>query len=127
VQGRQRQRYGKGVVLLEAVALRTCLPGRDTSRAMSQEYVEIMRATFEAWNAGDMNALRELYDPNVTLRLPEGFPEPGPYVGREAVMRQWEQQREAFDADTSVPISDFIDTADRVAVRFIWAWHGPRP
>jgi ketosteroid isomerase-like protein len=94
---------------------------------MSQENVEIVRATFEAWNAGDMDALRELYDPDVSLRMPEGWPEPGPYVGREAVMRQWKQQREAFDADTAVPISDFIDAADRVAVRFIWhgTGHGP--
>jgi len=94
---------------------------------MSQENVEIMRATFEAWNAGDMNALRELYDPDVILRMPEGWPEPGPFVGREAVMRQWKQQREAFDADTAVPISDFIDAPDRVAVRFIWhgTGHGP--
>jgi ketosteroid isomerase-like protein len=94
---------------------------------MSQENVEIMRATFEAWNAGDMNALRELYDPDVSLRMPEGWPEPGPYVGREAVMRQWKQQREAFDADTAVPISDFIDGADRVAVRVIWRGTGRGP
>jgi ketosteroid isomerase-like protein len=31
---------------------------------MSHENVEIARASFEAWNAGDMDALRELYDPN---------------------------------------------------------------
>jgi ketosteroid isomerase-like protein len=94
---------------------------------MSQENVEIMRATFEVWNAGDMDALRELYDPTVILRMPEGWPEPGPFVGRDAVMRQWEQQREAFDADTAEPISDFIDTADHVLVRFVWrgAGHGP--
>jgi ketosteroid isomerase-like protein len=76
--------------------------------------VEIVRATIEVWNAGDMDTLRELYDPDVILRMPEDWPEPGPYVGREAVMRHWEQQREAFDADTVEPISDFIDTADHV-------------
>ena len=94
---------------------------------MSQENVELVRATIEVWNAGDMDALRELYDPDVILRMPEGWPEPGPYVGREAVMRHWEQQREAFDADTVEPISDFIDTADHVLVRFVWrgTGHGP--
>ena len=94
---------------------------------MSQENVEIMRANFEAWNAGDMDALRELYDPDVILRMPEDWPEPGPYVGREAVMRHWEQQREAFDADTVEPISDFIDTADHVLVRFVWRGTGYGP
>ena len=94
---------------------------------MSQENVEIVRAAFEAWNAGDMDALRELYDPDVIVRTPEGWPEPGPFVGREAVMRQFEQLRETWDADTLEPISDFIDAGDRVVVRFIWrgAGHGP--
>ena len=42
-------------------------------------------------------------------------------------MRQFEQLRETWDADAVEPISDFIDAADRVVVRFIWrgAGHGP--
>jgi ketosteroid isomerase-like protein len=94
---------------------------------MSQENVEAVRATFEAWNAGDMDSLRELYDPDVIMRPPEGFPEPGPYVGREAFMRQFEQMRETWDADALELISDFIDAADRVAVRFIWRGAGRGP
>jgi ketosteroid isomerase-like protein len=94
---------------------------------MSQENVEVVRAVFDAWNARDMEALRELYHPDAILWMPEGWPEPGPYVGREAVMRQLQQMREAWDADVSEPISDFIDAGDRVVVRFIWrgAGHGP--
>jgi ketosteroid isomerase-like protein len=94
---------------------------------MSQENVEVVRATFEAWNAGDMDAIREQYDPDIIARPPEGVPEPGPYVGREAVIRFWEQQRETWDADALELIGDFIHAADRVAVRFIWhgAGHGP--
>ena len=79
---------------------------------MSQENVEIVRAAFDAWNAGDMDALRELYDPDVIGRPPEGWPEPGPWVGREVLMRQWEQQRETWDADELVLTSDFIDVGD---------------
>jgi uncharacterized protein len=94
---------------------------------MSEENVEVVRAGFEAWNAGDMKAIRELHDPDVILRMPEGWPEPGPYVGREAVMRQFEQMRETWDADALEPISDFIAAADRVVLRFIWrgAGYGP--
>ncbi|MGH2965139.1 MAG: nuclear transport factor 2 family protein [Solirubrobacterales bacterium] len=94
---------------------------------MLQENVEIVRALFATWNAGDMDAHRELHDPTVIVRSPEGWPEPGPFVGREAVMHQWEQQRETWDADVVEPTSDFIDVADRVAVRFIWrgTGHGP--
>jgi ketosteroid isomerase-like protein len=95
---------------------------------MSRENVEIVRRAFEVWNTGEMDALRELYDPDIILRPPERWPEPGPFVGREAVMRQWEQTRETWDADTLEAISDFIDTGDRVVVRLNWhgAGRGPR-
>jgi ketosteroid isomerase-like protein len=95
---------------------------------MSRENVEIVRAAYEAWNAQNMDSLRELYDPGVMVVTGiEGWPEPPPTVGREAVMRQWERQREAWDIDTVEPISDFVAGCDRVVVRFIWraAGHGP--
>jgi ketosteroid isomerase-like protein len=93
---------------------------------MSQENVEIVQALFEVWNAGDMDAVRELCDPDVILRTAEGWPEPGPFVGREAVMRQLQESRETWDADTAEPLS-FIDAGDRVVVRHIWrgVGHGP--
>jgi ketosteroid isomerase-like protein len=58
---------------------------------MSQENVEVGRRAFAAWNAGDMDAFRELYDPEIIVRPPERWPEPGPFVGREAVMQWFEQ------------------------------------
>ena len=94
---------------------------------MSQENVEIVRAAFQAWNAEDMDALRELYDPKVSWRPPPDWPEPGPYVGRDAVMRQLEQLRQTWDADTQDPIDDFIDAVDRVVVRFVWRGAGRGP
>jgi hypothetical protein len=42
-------------------------------------------------------------------------------------MRQAERLRETWDADALELISDLIDAADRVAVRFIWRGAGPRP
>ena len=94
---------------------------------MPQENVEVVRAFFQAWNAGNMDALRELHDPDAIARPPEGWPEPGPFVGQEPIIRQFEQLRETWDADALELISDFIDAGDRVAVRYIWrgAGHGP--
>ena len=94
---------------------------------MSQENVEVVRAGFEAWNAGDMDAFRELHDPEVIVRTVENWPERGPYVGREAVMREFERLRETWDAESLEPISDFSDAGNRVVVRFIWrgVGHGP--
>ena len=44
---------------------------------MSQENVELVRASFDVWNTGDMDAYGELLDPDVTSHTPEGWPEPG--------------------------------------------------
>jgi ketosteroid isomerase-like protein len=92
---------------------------------MSQENVDVVRAIFEAWNAGDLAP--ELYDPDVIVRNDEGWPEPGPFVGRAAVMRQYEQLRETWDADALELIGDFIDVADHVVLRVIWRGVGQGP
>ena len=94
---------------------------------MSQENIDVVRAGFAAWSAGDTKAVGEMYHPDAILRAPDGWPEPGPFVGREAILRQWEQMRGTWDADALEPSSDFIDAADRVVVRHVWrgAGHGP--
>lgn len=62
-----------------------------------QEKVEFIKSGLATWNAGDMQALRELWHPDATLRPPEGWPERGPFKGREAVFRQFEVLREAWE------------------------------
>lgn len=61
------------------------------------------------------------------MRMPKDFPEPGPFVGREPVMRQFIQMRETWDADILEATSDFIDVADHVVVRFMWSGAGRGP
>jgi ketosteroid isomerase-like protein len=95
---------------------------------MSEETVEVVRAFSQAWNAGDRDAFRELHDPDVILRTEKNWPEPGPYMGREAVMGFYAQARETWDnADRVEMIGDFSHAADRVVVRWIWhaQGHGP--
>jgi ketosteroid isomerase-like protein len=94
---------------------------------MSQENVEIVRGTIEAWNAGDMDALGDVYDPNIVVRYADGWPEGSkPNIGREVVVRQWEQQREPFDRDTLEEI-EVIDLGDRVVMRQMWRAVGRGP
>ena len=54
---------------------------------MSQENVDVVRASIDAWNAGDMDAFVSSTTPTPSAD-PEVWPEPGPFVGRDAVMRQ---------------------------------------
>jgi ketosteroid isomerase-like protein len=95
---------------------------------MSQENVEIVRSSYEAFNARDNEALKELYDPGaIIVRGLEGWPEgEEPVVGREEIIRSFEAGRDAFDADALEPIS-VLDAGDRVVVRQVWrgTGHGP--
>lgn len=100
--------------------------GQD-EEASSNEKVEVVRAAFAAFNARNMEAFSEMHDSDVVLQPVEDWPEPGPYVGREETMRFIEQLRDTWDADTLEVTSDFIDTTDRVVVRFIWHGKGYGP
>jgi ketosteroid isomerase-like protein len=93
---------------------------------MSEENIEVLRAFVSAWNARDMDAPRELHDPDVIMQAPKGWPEPGPEIGRDAVLRQFEQLRETWEADSVEPIS-FVDVGDRVLMRFSWHTAGQGP
>jgi ketosteroid isomerase-like protein len=93
---------------------------------MSQENVEIVRAAFEAWNAGDMDAHNTLYHPDAVVWPPEGWPEPGPFFGKEAVVRQFGQMRETWDNDV-LEFRDFVEVGNRVAVRLVWHGAGRGP
>jgi ketosteroid isomerase-like protein len=94
---------------------------------MSRENVEILRAAYAAWNAGDMDAHGALHDPGFVLHPPDDWPEPGPFVGRETAMREWEQLRQTWDADSLELIGDFVDAGDRVLARFAWRGIGQGP
>ena len=94
---------------------------------MSQENVEIVRSSFDAWNAGDMDAFRASHDPDVIWAAFEGWPEADTLVGREACMRQYERQRAPFEVDTVEPTTDFIAAGDRVVVRIAWSATGQGP
>ena len=94
---------------------------------MSQENVDLVRSGMEAWNAGDLDSLRGTYAPEVVGWGPEGWPESGPFVGRDALMRQWQRMRDAWDAQDLKMVSDYIDAGDRVAVRLVWHGAGRGP
>jgi ketosteroid isomerase-like protein len=94
---------------------------------MSQENVEVVQASLNAWNAGDMDAHCALYDPNVIWARLEGWPEAETLIGLEACRSQWERMRAVFDADTVEPIGDPVASGDRVVQRFLWRGTGQGP
>ena len=82
---------------------------------MSQENVEVVRTYFEFWNAGDMEGVRELYHSDAVMQAMPDWPEPGPFVGRDAVVEQLSRVRAAFDRDSVEFLRDPVAVAARAS------------
>jgi steroid delta-isomerase-like uncharacterized protein len=75
--------------------------------------VELVRAGFEALNAGDLDACVELTSPDLIINLAEL---PGPLHGRDIWRQGAAMFRRAFP-DLHAEIEDIFGSGDRVAVR----------
>jgi ketosteroid isomerase-like protein len=86
---------------------------------MSQENVEVVRASWEAWSRGDIDALFDFYDPAIEWDMTHSLvPDMGVYHGHEGV-REFFREWWAFDVEPE----EFIDADESVIVR---ARHGGR-
>jgi ketosteroid isomerase-like protein len=101
--------------------------GRDTFGAVSQENVEAVRRSYEAYNAGDLATLRDGLHPDIVMYHLEGWPEPGPSLGPDAVMREYEQLREAWRGEDSVEHGELIEAGDHVLSKDVWRGSGTGP
>ena len=80
---------------------------------MSQENVEIVRAVFEAWNAGDMEALLADVHPELVYHPRADEPDPSPRVGRDAFERLVRGFADSF-SEVTFEVLELIDAGDRV-------------
>src|SRR4051794_30397715 len=97
---------------------------------MAKDNVEVIRKTFEAWNAGDFNVLRDAYDPDAVMRYQAEarLPERGPFFGRDAIMRQFNRLREPFDDRDELVIRTIrAASSERVLAQFAWKGVGRGP
>jgi ketosteroid isomerase-like protein len=83
---------------------------------MSRENVELVRAAWEAWERGDMEAIFAFYDPAIVWDQTRGPVERGLYLGHDGIkefFRAWLAPFENFYAHAV----DFIDAGEAVVVR----------
>jgi ketosteroid isomerase-like protein len=95
--------------LLKAVAVAARRQERDTARAMSQQNLELIRAGFAAHNRGDLDALTQVYDPDVvfeTLLL-------GTHHGNEAIRLIYEENQKTLSGYTVDPM-ELIEAGGQV-------------
>ena len=90
---------------------------------MSHEGIEVVRRSFEAWNADDWPALEAAYDPDVIADPPEGWPEGETAYGWEAVRVQFKRLKDAWE-DERVEVEEVGELGDRVLAQFRWVGRG---
>jgi uncharacterized protein len=80
---------------------------------MSQENVNTVRASYEAFNRRDFDALFEIYDPDIVWEQDERFVEPGTHYGHAGVRQVFESVFESFE-DFQVVVEEIFDLDDQV-------------
>jgi ketosteroid isomerase-like protein len=88
---------------------------------MSEEKVEIVRAIYERWSEGDFRGTADSLDRHVVLVVNPGFPDPGAYLGSEAVaaytrsamLEAWTDLRLAAENLVATEDSVLVDVAQR--------------
>jgi ketosteroid isomerase-like protein len=83
---------------------------------MSQENEGIVRRFYALWDSADFDPMVELLDPEVVASAPEGWPESGPWKGRDEVLAQVRAVRANFGDQTFV-VKEIRARGDRVVTR----------
>jgi ketosteroid isomerase-like protein len=80
---------------------------------MSQENIDAVKASYEAFNRRDFDAFFEYYDSDIVWEQDEKFVEPGTHYGHDGVRRVFESVFESFD-EFQVEVEELLDLGDRV-------------
>ena len=92
---------------------------------MSQENVEVVRQSYEAWNRGDLEALLDLMHPAVQIDYTAGaFPGiDETYEGHEGARKYWRDLRDPWSSLT-LHVEKLHGTGDTVVTVFTFAGQG---
>jgi uncharacterized protein len=91
---------------------------------MSRENVEVVRAGFEAWSRGGVEAMLELADPDVEWTVRPDLPDAGVYRGHKELRQLFARFEEVLE-DQWVEPQEFVETSgDRVVVPLHWGGRG---
>jgi ketosteroid isomerase-like protein len=88
---------------------------------MSEENVEVVMESFRRFDPNDMEEWATLLHPDCRVTAPDGWPEPGPFVGREAVVRQFERIFADWSEYRFEDIEVVAESEEWVVIT--WRWH----
>jgi len=91
---------------------------------MSQENVDCLRRAVELGNVGDLDALAELYDPQVEMRDLQHPPDvPEVLHGRTGIVGAWERWLDALE-DWNAELVEIVDADPWVVCDIRWCATG---
>ena len=91
---------------------------------MSQEALDVMRAWFEAWNAGDLDAFTALYAVDAEMTPPASWVETGTLKGQPAIRRFFEGLKEAWEGEDVAVLRELFRAGPEVISRMDWQVQG---
>jgi ketosteroid isomerase-like protein len=87
---------------------------------MSQENVELVLEAFSLFEAEDFDAITRLWHPEGRITAPKGWPESGPFEGRDAVMEQFRRLASDMGAHRFREVQVLAKDDSWVVVSYIW-------
>ena len=90
---------------------------------MSQENVEMVRRSVEAFNDRDLDTVMEMCDPQVEWHTPPDIPDPAVYYGRDEARKNVQDLLQVFD-DLRVEPERFEESGDEVVGLYRLLGHG---
>jgi ketosteroid isomerase-like protein len=87
---------------------------------MSQENVEVVRESMRRFEAFDFDGAAQLWHPEGRVTGPDGWPEPGPFEGRDAVIQQFQRLAADWKQHRMSDVRVVIERGEWVVVTFRW-------
>lgn len=82
---------------------------------MSNENVELLRGTYDAFGRGDVPAVMGAFADDISWSVPEALPHGGQARGKEEVGQFFERLASMWE-DFGLEINDYVASGDRVCV-----------
>jgi ketosteroid isomerase-like protein len=95
-------------------------------RAVSQDNVAVVLEGIRLFEAFDFDGMARLWHPDVRITGPEGWPERGPFEGREAVFEQFRRLAADWEKHHLSDAEVIADRAGWVVLTFRWEVQGVR-
>jgi ketosteroid isomerase-like protein len=91
---------------------------------MSQENVEVVLDAFRRFETLDFDRAERRWHPDSRITAPEGWPEPGPFEGRDAVFGQFRRLAADWGEQRFSDVEVVTDRGGWVVLTFRWEVRG---